>query len=588
MTRETKIGLAVAASFLCLVGIVVATKYRGREVDQNVAPSQTASQGNGAPKPPDKKAQAVAAASQSNQQPQFRAPGSNEESGNTGVTTTGQANAGNNSATVVLPLAANSGVDHSVPTLPPPPTFANPSNLPPAPLANAAPQSDPAIALADLIKRQQEQQAPPLPPTGFGNKIDNALNNFFAKADDAKNKADRAVDNGVNHIDKQMVNGANRGNDAINKGIDGANRGIDTGINKLNDFLNKNVNDPANKGIDNFNRNIDRSLDNIPVNKGIDNFNRNIDRGVDSINKNVNDPVNRGFDNLNKNIDKGLDNLNKNLPPPPTFDNSQLPPPPTIGVAAPMTPSVPPLPTFANPANPAPMIPQPTPGNNNPLPTVTSLPPITTTPKNDVPRPAIPAPPMVAALPQNANNNPGFVIPAPGNSTATVMVHDMQSYQVRGGETFASVSQHAYGSDRYAAALQMYNRDYGPNRTVTTLQAGQMVMLPPLQFLQERYASAIGDARSNITNVSVAPVSINPPVPMPVPMPNTTPTLPTTDATKTYRVPAEGQLLYAIALQTMGDGNRWSEIYRLNPNLQPLQPVPGGTMLRLPSNAKVP
>jgi len=172
------------------------------------------------------------------------------------------------------------------------------------------------------------------------------------------------------------------------------------------------------------------------------------------------------------------------------------------------------------------------------------------------------------------------------------MVHDMQSYQVRGGETFASVSQHAYGSDKYAAALQMYNRDYGPNRSVTTLQPGQSVLVPPLQFLQERYASAIGDARSNITNVSVAPVSINPPVainpPVPVPMNNNSPPQPTTDATKTYRVPAEGQLLYAIALQTMGDGNRWSEIYRLNPNLQPLQPVPGGTMLRLPSNARVP
>src|SRR5262245_30688002 len=125
MTRETKIGLAVAASFLCLVGIVVATKYRGRELDQNVAPTppgQTA-QGNGAPKPPDKKAPAVAAAPQSNQQPQFRVPGSNEESGNAGVATSGQANAGNNSGTVVLPLAANPTGDNSVPKLPPPPTF---------------------------------------------------------------------------------------------------------------------------------------------------------------------------------------------------------------------------------------------------------------------------------------------------------------------------------------------------------------------------------------------------------------------------------------------------------------------------------
>ena len=30
MTRETKIGIAVAVSFLCLVGIVVATKWGGK------------------------------------------------------------------------------------------------------------------------------------------------------------------------------------------------------------------------------------------------------------------------------------------------------------------------------------------------------------------------------------------------------------------------------------------------------------------------------------------------------------------------------------------------------------------------------
>jgi hypothetical protein len=572
MTRETKIGMAVAASFLCLVGIVVATKCRrGGEVDENVAPTppgQAASPGNSAPKTPDKKALAVAAAPQTtNPQPQFRSPGTNEEMGNTVVPT--PVNGGNNFGVVVLPpLPTTFGNnDSAVPKLPAPATFTGPANLPPTQLPIPVATGDTTTALADLINRQQEQSPPPLPANDFGKKIDNTLNSIVAKVDDAKNKTDRAVDNGFANIDKQVVNGANKGNDAINRGIDGFNRGIDTGINKVNDFLNKNVNDPANKGIDRGLDSLNKNV-NDPANKGIDNLNKNIDRGLDSLNKNVNDPINKGLDNFNRNIDRGLDN----------------PPPTTIGNAAPMNPSVPPLPNFASPNNPAPMIPQPAPGNSNALPVVTSLPPIGATPKNDAARAAIPAP-MVASLPQNTNNNSGFVIPAPGNS-ATVMVHDMQTHQARNGETFASLSQNAYGDNKYANALQMYNRDYGPNRTVTTLQAGQTVLVPPLQFLQERYASAIGGARSNITNVSVAPVSINPPVPLP--MNNNTPPLPTADATKTYRVPPEGQLMYAIALQTMGDGNRWSEIYRLNPNLQPLQPVPGGTMLRLPSNAKVP
>src|SRR5947209_3210170 len=119
MTRETKIGLAVAASFLCLVGIVVATKWRPGEVDQNVAPTppgQTASPGSSASKTPDKKATAVAAAAPATN-PQFRVPGSNEESANTAVPAPGQANAGNNSGAVVLPLAPNVGNDNSVPKL---------------------------------------------------------------------------------------------------------------------------------------------------------------------------------------------------------------------------------------------------------------------------------------------------------------------------------------------------------------------------------------------------------------------------------------------------------------------------------------
>ena len=54
MTRETKIGMAVAVSFLCLVGVVVATKWRrandgAKDLVQNVTPNQPppAAQGNG-------------------------------------------------------------------------------------------------------------------------------------------------------------------------------------------------------------------------------------------------------------------------------------------------------------------------------------------------------------------------------------------------------------------------------------------------------------------------------------------------------------------------------------------------------------
>jgi hypothetical protein len=46
-------------------------------------------------------------------------------------------------------------------------------------------------------------------------------------------------------------------------------------------------------------------------------------------------------------------------------------------------------------------------------------------------------------------------------------------------------------------------------------------------------------------------------------------------------------MLFEIARQTLGDGHRWSEIYRLNPEIRPELAIPGGTQLRLPADARV-
>jgi nucleoid-associated protein YgaU len=56
---------------------------------------------------------------------------------------------------------------------------------------------------------------------------------------------------------------------------------------------------------------------------------------------------------------------------------------------------------------------------------------------------------------------------------------------------------------------------------------------------------------------------------------------------KTYRVRAPGEPLFEIARRTLGNGNRWSEIYALNPQLRPELPIPEGTILRMPPDAQV-
>ena len=59
---------------------------------------------------------------------------------------------------------------------------------------------------------------------------------------------------------------------------------------------------------------------------------------------------------------------------------------------------------------------------------------------------------------------------------------------------------------------------------------------------------------------------------------------------KTYKVGTSGEGMWEIARRTLGDGNRWGEILRLNPDLkssnQVLNALPPGTVVQLPAEAR--
>ena len=52
-----------------------------------------------------------------------------------------------------------------------------------------------------------------------------------------------------------------------------------------------------------------------------------------------------------------------------------------------------------------------------------------------------------------------------------------------------------------------------------------------------------------------------------------------------YEVQGANETLWEIAKKQLGGGQRWMEISRLNPDLDAKQPVPAGTVLRMPSDA---
>jgi nucleoid-associated protein YgaU len=75
----------------------------------------------------------------------------------------------------------------------------------------------------------------------------------------------------------------------------------------------------------------------------------------------------------------------------------------------------------------------------------------------------------------------------------------------------------------------------------------------------------------------------------PAPLPATLPATktPAQGQERTYQVPQNGETFWEISRKTLGNPNRWSEIRRLNPKIEPQYPVPGGTILKMPPDARL-
>jgi len=182
-----------------------------------------------------------------------------------------------------------------------------------------------------------------------------------------------------------------------------------------------------------------------------------------------------------------------------------------------------------------------------------------------------------------------------------VRSYDVQDYRVQPGDgSFADISQKIYKSSGYGRALLTFNREY-PLASETfrqeppQLQPGQVVIIPPLEVLTSKYGSMIGDpgpqARVNVspppTNIGVNTEPFRPNVPQPTPNTQAPTQLAgkqwtAEDGTRLYRVGGNGESLLEIARNILGDGRRWAEIYRLNPELRPEFPIPAGKDIKIP------
>jgi hypothetical protein len=272
------------------------------------------------------------------------------------------------------------------------------------------------------------------------------------------------------------------------------------------------------------------------------------------------------------------------LPPPPkpaggVADTPKLdldvPPPPPLPGKKSAPAAAPPLPPLGDPAG----------SGVPPLPATPKLPevklPEVKTPETRLPAdpPTIevgPAPvpmPKIEVRPAPSAPEPGpAALPPVGAAPAEPAKKD--SYEEDwhtpdgGVNTYVGISNFYYKTPDYAEALKAYNRErQKPGETI--------VRVPPTWVLDEKFPTLTkkGATPGGLTFDKVEPAGGARPAPAPVAA---------AGGSDEYRVTAEaGEKIKDIARKLYGDPNAWRKLTDLNPNLDPTEPIPAGTTLRV-------
>jgi hypothetical protein len=212
---------------------------------------------------------------------------------------------------------------------------------------------------------------------------------------------------------------------------------------------------------------------------------------------------------------------------------------------------------------------------------------------------ALPESPPKTIGPINPPDLPGALILGGGPKPLPAPVERKIDFeQIQPNETsFAQLSKRLYGSEKYARALfafNLANKDMiknGNNLAANppVLNPGQQLLRPTPELLQRDYANYIQDTAPTIPTSTPVVKLAPPPVTITPPKSPTISTVsnPPAGQGRTYVVQRHnGERIRDIAQRALGNADRWTEIYRVNQNLnlQPQFPIPNGTRLTLPGN----
>lgn len=144
---------------------------------------------------------------------------------------------------------------------------------------------------------------------------------------------------------------------------------------------------------------------------------------------------------------------------------------------------------------------------------------------------------------------------------------DVDVYDPRAGDTYDTISQEFYNDKRFGAALKTFNKSQ-------PLQGGRYVNVPPVHVLKRQFP-ATGGAEERAPSSAAQW--------------GTAPARPAASGGNVFVVPRGGLTLEEVAKRTMGDTQRWRDIYDLNPQVTNTRaPVAAGTELKLPPDARIP
>jgi hypothetical protein len=276
-------------------------------------------------------------------------------------------------------------------------------------------------------------------------------------------------------------------------------------------------------------------------------------------------------------------------PTPPAKKEEPIPPPPPVPGATgtkkddPIVPLPPPIPdvrpiTVPNPKKDDPKVPAvpaipdvspiaPPPPVVSPKSPAIALPGVTL--PDTGPAPMIPPTTIGDPLPPPPPIAPG---PTPEEKKKGIYDEDWHSY--RDGDTYPLISREYYKTADYAAALEAYNKERRKSKD-------DVIRVPPPWVLEEQFPNLLNKPEKTAVPEPKATGSIKfEPV---APAPGTRPApAPLSRSNDEYRVINEaGETIREIARKVYGNENAWRKVFDQNPGIDPTQPIPSGTTLRV-------